>query len=70
MPIWQERAVFNEMRAGVATAIFGVIGITIVNSVVAGVDTSSWSTAEIALVALFGLMIAAGVIMALVSYVK
>lgn len=58
------------MRAGVATAIFGVIGITIVNAVVAGVDTSGWSTAEIALVALFGLMIAAGVIMALVSYVK
>jgi hypothetical protein len=38
-----------------------------VNSVRTGVSTSGWSAGEIALTALFGLMIAAGVIMALVE---
>ena len=55
------------MKGGIVTAVVGVIGITIVNAVRTGVDTSGWSTGSITLTALFGLLIAAGVIMALVS---
>ena len=45
----------------------GMIGITIVNAVRTGVSTAGWSTGTITLTALFGLLIAAGVIMALVA---
>jgi hypothetical protein len=55
------------MRGGILIAVMGIIGITIVNSVRTGVDTSGWTTGEIALTALFGLMIAAGVIMEIVG---
>ena len=70
MAFCHESEVSGEMKSGVATAIFGIIGITIVNAVRTGVSTSGWSSAEITLTALFGLMIAAGVIMALVAYIK
>ena len=52
---------------GILTAVIGIVGITIVNAVRTGVDTSGWSTGEIALTALFGLMIAAGVILGLAA---
>ena len=55
------------MRGGILTAVTGIIGITIVNAVRTGVSTAGWGAGEIALTALFGLMIAAGVIMALVA---
>ena len=55
------------MRGGILTAVTGIIGITIVNSVRTGVSTAGWSAGELALTALFGLMTAAGVIMALVA---
>jgi len=55
------------MKGGILVAVTGIIGITIVNAVRTGVSTANWSTGEIALTALFGLMIAAGVIMALVA---
>ena len=56
-----------HVREGIITAVVGMIGVTIVNSVRLGVSTTGWSTGTIALTALFGLLIAAGVIMAMVA---
>ena len=55
------------MRAGILVATLGIIGIVIVNSVRTSVSTAGWSTGEISLTALFGLLIAAGVVMSLVG---
>ena len=55
------------MRAGILTAVVGIIGIVIVNSVRGGVSTAGWSTGEVSLTGLFGLLVAAGVIMSLVG---
>lgn len=56
-----------SIKSGITTAVVGIIGIVIVNAVRTGVSTAGWSTGTVTLTALFGLLIAAGVIMLLVA---
>ena len=54
-------------KFALTTSVVGLIGITVVNAVRTGVSTAGWSTGTIGLTALFGLMLAAGVVIALVA---